>query len=95
MLVIQLWPLEAANSHTGPLTPTLENEQQIDSPEYIEVSFAHFYPLVFMFSFPPLIRVFTFTSALQEKYKEVKARNSQLLKMLQQGESELNISKII
>lgn len=26
---------------------------------------------------------------LQEKYKEVKARNSQLLKMLQQGESEL------
>lgn len=27
---------------------------------------------------------------LQEKYKEVKARNSQLLKMLQQGESELS-----
>lgn len=30
-------------------------------------------------------------SVLQVKYKEVKARNSQLLKMLQQGESELNI----
>lgn len=28
---------------------------------------------------------------IQVKYKEVKARNSQLLKMLQQGESELNI----
>lgn len=27
-------------------------------------------------------------STLQGKYKEVKARNSQLLKMLQQGESE-------
>lgn len=33
-------------------------------------------------------------STLQMKYKEVKARNSQLLKMLQQGESELNISDI-
>lgn len=37
---------------------------------------------------------YLYSSTLQEKYKEVKARNSQLLKMLQQGESELNISKI-
>lgn len=35
------------------------------------------------------------SSTVQEKYKEVKARNSQLLKMLQQGESELNICKRI
>lgn len=36
----------------------------------------------------------SFFSTLQVKYKEVKARNAQLLKMLQQGESELNIAKI-
>lgn len=52
------------------------------------------------FSFCVLISSFNtsfylYSSALQEKYKEVKARNSQLLKMLQQGESELNKFKIL